>query len=70
MNVIHRKKKANIWQARIAGEFATDDRRLAYRILRAWLHALRDRLTVTIAAYFAAQVPCGASHTETLCSRN
>jgi uncharacterized protein (DUF2267 family) len=56
MNVIHRKK-ANTWLARIAGEFAADDRRLAYRILRAWPHALRDRLTVTIAAHFAAQVP-------------
>jgi uncharacterized protein (DUF2267 family) len=49
-------EKANAWLARIADEFATDDRRLAYRILRAWLHALRDRLTVTIAAHFAAQL--------------
>jgi uncharacterized protein (DUF2267 family) len=49
--------KANTWLAQIADEFATDDRRLAYRILRAWLHALRDRLTVTVAAHFAAQLP-------------
>jgi uncharacterized protein (DUF2267 family) len=49
--------KANAWLARIADEFGTEDRRLAYRALRAWLHALRDRLTVTIAAHFAAQLP-------------
>ena len=39
-----------------AGEFGTEDRRLAYRILRAWLYALGDRLPVPIAANFAAQL--------------
>jgi uncharacterized protein (DUF2267 family) len=54
-------EKANAWLARIADEFATDDRRLAYRILCAWLHALRDRLTVTIGAHFAAQLKWSAA---------
>lgn len=49
--------KANTWLAEIAGELGTEDRRLAYRVLRAWLHALRDRLPVPIAANFAAQLP-------------
>lgn len=49
--------KTNTWLAEIADECGTEDRRLAYRVLRAWLHALRDRLTVTIAAHFAAQLP-------------
>ena len=49
--------KTNAWLARVADEFGTEDRKLAYRALRAWLHALRDRLTVTVAAHFAAQLP-------------
>jgi uncharacterized protein (DUF2267 family) len=49
--------KANAWLAEVAGEFGTGDRRLAYRVTRAWLHALRDRLPVPIAANFAAQLP-------------
>lgn len=49
--------KTNIWLAGIADEFGTADRRLAYRVLRAWLHALRDRLPVPIAANLAAQLP-------------
>ncbi len=49
--------KANAWLADIDGEFGTGDRRLAYRVLRAWLHCLRDRLTVEVAAHFAAQLP-------------
>ena len=49
--------KTNAWLARVADEFGTEDRRLAYRALRAWLHALRDRLTVTVSAHFAAQLP-------------
>jgi uncharacterized protein (DUF2267 family) len=49
--------KANVWLGEIAKEFGTDDRRLVYRVLRAWLHALRDRLPSTVAAHFAAQLP-------------
>jgi uncharacterized protein (DUF2267 family) len=50
-------QKANAWLAGIEEGFGTHDRRLAYRVLRAWLHVLRDRLTVEVAAHFAAQLP-------------
>jgi hypothetical protein len=49
--------KANVWLADIDAGFGTGDRRLAYRVLRAWLHNLRDRLSVEVAAHFAAQLP-------------
>ena len=49
--------KTNTWLADIDAGFGTDDRRLAYRVLRAWLHSLRDRLGVEVAAHFAAQLP-------------
>lgn len=49
--------KANAWLADIDARFGTSDRRLAYRVLRAWLHNLRDRLSVEVAAHFAAQLP-------------
>ena len=50
-------EKANIWVNDVAAELETDDRHHAYRVLRAYLHALRDRLTVTEAAQLAAQLP-------------
>jgi len=49
--------KANTWLADIEDGFGGSDRHLAYRVLRAWLHGLRDRLTVEVAAHFAAQLP-------------
>jgi uncharacterized protein (DUF2267 family) len=49
--------KANAWLADIDAGFGTSDRHLAHRVLRAWLHCLRDRLTVEVAAHFAAQLP-------------
>lgn len=49
--------KANAWLGDIAAGFGTSDRRLAYRVLRAWLHCLRDRLSVEVAAHFSAQLP-------------
>lgn len=49
--------KANAWLADIDARFGTSDRQLAYRVLRAWLHCLRDRLSVQVAAHFAAQLP-------------
>ncbi len=49
--------KANAWLADIDAGFGTGDRHLAYRVLRAWLHCLRDRLSVQVAAHFAAQLP-------------
>jgi len=50
-------EKAHIWLEVIAEGLGSDDRRLAYRALRAYLHALRDRLTVDEAAQLAAQLP-------------
>ena len=49
--------KSNAWLGGIEEGFGTHDRRLAYRVARAWLHSLRDRLTVEVAAHFAAQLP-------------
>jgi uncharacterized protein (DUF2267 family) len=48
---------ANRWVASVARAFGTDDRLFAYRVLRAWLHELRDRLPPEGAAHFAAQLP-------------
>lgn len=53
----HTIDKVNVLLAEVAAEFGTQDRRFAYRVTRAWLHALRDRLPVPIAAHFAAQLP-------------
>src|SRR6266566_5256758 len=49
--------KTNAWLADVAANFGTEDRRLAYRVTRSWLHTLRDRLPVNIAAHIAAQLP-------------
>jgi len=47
----------NIWLKELAEALGVDDRRYAYRVLRAVLHTLRDRLTVDEAAQLAAQLP-------------
>ncbi len=49
--------KTNAWLGDVAASFGTEDRRLAYRVSRSWLHTLRDRLPVNIAAHIAAQLP-------------
>jgi uncharacterized protein (DUF2267 family) len=49
--------KTNTWLADVAASFGTQDRRLAYRVTRSWLHTLRDRLPVTVAAHVSAQLP-------------
>lgn len=51
------QNSAHEWLAAISEALGTQDRRYTYRTLRAWLHALRDRLTVEAAAHFAAQLP-------------
>jgi uncharacterized protein (DUF2267 family) len=50
-------EKAHIWLKDLAEELGGDDQRYAYRVLRAFLHALRDRLSVDEAAQLAAQLP-------------
>lgn len=47
----------NAWLHEISARLGWDDRRKAFRLLRASLHALRDRLPVTEAAQFSAQLP-------------
>jgi len=50
-------EKAHVWLNEVAAELGTDDHRYAYRVLRAVLHAVRDRLTVDETAQLAAQLP-------------
>ncbi|MCD6727571.1 MAG: DUF2267 domain-containing protein [Solirubrobacteraceae bacterium] len=50
-------EKAYVWVNDLAAELGTTDRHEAYRVLRAFLHALRDRLPVTEAAQLSAQLP-------------
>ena len=48
---------AHRWLAQVARQLGTDDRRFAHRVLRAWLHGVRDRIGVNSAAHFSAQLP-------------
>jgi uncharacterized protein (DUF2267 family) len=58
LDVIDRSvEQAHVWVNDVAEGFGTDDRQLAYRILRAFLHAVRDRITVEESAQLAAQLP-------------
>jgi len=50
-------EKAHVWINEMAAEMGTEDHNEAYRALRAYLHALRDRLPVDEAAQLAAQLP-------------
>jgi uncharacterized protein (DUF2267 family) len=50
-------EKAHIWINDLAEELGTEDNHEAYRVLRAFLHALRDHLTVDETAALAAQLP-------------
>ena len=50
-------EKAHIWLNELADELGSTDHHYAYRVLRAFLHALRDRLSVDEAAQLAAQLP-------------
>lgn len=53
----HSSEKANAWVNEVTEELGIEDRREAFRVLRSFLHALRDRLTVDEAAQLAAQLP-------------
>ena len=50
-------EKTHVWLNDLAEELGTEDSQYAYRVLRAFLHALRDRLSVDEAAQLAAQLP-------------
>jgi uncharacterized protein (DUF2267 family) len=49
-------RKTNQWLHELAAELDTDER-IAWRVLRAYLHVLRDRLTMDEGAHLAAQLP-------------
>lgn len=53
----HSVEKTHIWLNEVAEDLGGEDRQYAYRALRAVLHALRDRLTVDVAAKLASQLP-------------
>lgn len=53
----HMAQAADSWLADVAHDLGTDDLSYAYRVLCAWLHTLRDRLTVEAGARFAAHLP-------------
>jgi uncharacterized protein (DUF2267 family) len=48
---------ANEWLKDLAGELGVEDKEVAWRVMRAYLQVLRDRLTVDEAAQLAAQLP-------------
>jgi len=48
----HAMDAAHTWINDVAKQFDTEDREFAYRVLRARLHTLRDRLTVEASAQF------------------
>lgn len=50
-------QKTNIWLADVSKQFGIDDAHVSYLVLRAGLHALRDRLDVETTAHLAAQLP-------------
>lgn len=50
-------EKTRIWIDDVADELGNEDRRAAYRVLKAVLHAIRDRIPVNEAAQLAAQLP-------------
>jgi uncharacterized protein (DUF2267 family) len=50
-------QKAHIWLNDLCAELDSDDRQYAYRVLRGFLHALRDRLPHEESAQLAAQLP-------------
>ncbi|HEX6227859.1 MAG TPA: DUF2267 domain-containing protein [Solirubrobacterales bacterium] len=50
-------EKAHLWINDMAAEMGTEDHAEAYRALRGYLHALRDRLPVDEVAQLAAQLP-------------
>lgn len=50
-------QETNLWLKELMACVGTDDRKQAYRILRATLHALRDRIGPENAVHLGAQLP-------------
>ncbi len=53
----HSVEQTNAWLDELAEQLGSKDREYAYRVLRGYLHALRDRLPVDESAQLAAQLP-------------
>jgi uncharacterized protein (DUF2267 family) len=53
----HAERTAHDWLRVAADRLEIDDVQEAYRMLRSWLHLVRDRVTVNSAAHLAAQLP-------------
>src|ERR1035437_7800960 len=49
--------KTNEWLDRLSRELGTEDRQRAYGLLRAVLHALRDRIGTEVSVHLGAQLP-------------
>jgi uncharacterized protein (DUF2267 family) len=50
-------QESNLWLKELAAILKTREREMAYRVLRATLHALRDRLGAHNAVHLGAQLP-------------
>jgi uncharacterized protein (DUF2267 family) len=50
-------QRANVWVADVTAALGSQDRHYGQRVVRAWLHALRDRLTIEAAVKFGQQLP-------------
>jgi uncharacterized protein (DUF2267 family) len=50
-------QKTREWLDELAAELGTEDRREAWRVLRAYFHVMRDRLTIEELAHLPAQFP-------------
>lgn len=48
---------AHFWLATVADELGTEDPLRAQRVLRSWLHVVRDQLPVNGAVHLGAQLP-------------
>lgn len=58
LDIIDRSaEKAHVWINDVAEELGSEDPHRAYGVLRAFLHGLRDHLSVDEAAQLAAQLP-------------
>jgi len=50
-------QQANLWLKELMKRLGTEDRHVAYRVLSATLHAVRDRIGPENAAHLGAQLP-------------
>ncbi|WP_280423439.1 DUF2267 domain-containing protein [Nocardia carnea] len=48
---------AHIWLRAVADDLGTEDLTFALRALRAWMHTVRDRISVPNSAHLTAQLP-------------